>query len=214
MPYVNRYRRKYYRRYGYRRKYGSNRLYRSKFKAKRKGKGENGVRYFKLQIVNDLSSDGTGVLSFHKLVNEGVQTTTDWTSVSGLFDQYRVCAIKWKYIPARFNDTTAQTMFPPAYIVYDQTTLNSNPITSVDVALGYENVKVVNMGEQWKVYRRIPKLSSSQVQAAVYQGGWLNIEEAGDYQEGSIGIYGTGFSTSVTYGKLISIFYVKCRGRK
>lgn len=179
---------------------------------KYQGKGQHGVRFFKIRKVETVASDVLGTISIFS--NNGPHTGFgDWTNINPLFDSYRAPFLKVKFIPSLPNDESTTTGFWPLYVVgdVDQTTAS---ITSVTQAIEYENMKVVNMYRPWKYHFRCPKLGGVGNTAAVktQAGGWIDV--ATPFGNASIEGYGTGFDTSTSYGTLVWTLYIMCKDRR
>lgn len=172
--------------------------------------------YFKLRGLYNITSDGAGN------INNGFRLTqpdnydgtgtalTDWVSVSNLYDQFRVCAIQVKWIPCVPNAEPATAAFRPLYVYADFDAVGLSPTDAA--AIGYGNMKVMNMVMPWTYYIKIPKLintSSSSVNmegfmdsAAPMATGSLYLSKAG------------GLSNSTTYGTILLTYYIQAVVRK
>lgn len=195
----------------FRRSYRPSKIRRLRRKLRRKGKGQTGIRYFKLKYTSGVTSDAGGTISAFSVANptsawSGGGTVNDWTSVSSLFDSFRTCAMKWQFVPQFPNDTSVTTGFFPLYVGFDVDS-NGTPIGSIADALQYENVRIKNMYRPWKFYTKVPKTAASK------QQGWCDIATPADCF-GSIWGYGNGFDVSQTYGQMIITYYIKCKDRR
>jgi hypothetical protein len=96
----------------------------------------------------------------------------DWNNFAGLYDYYRVCAMKIRYVPNISADTTFQ--YTPGYIFHDANTPTFGATLSVAVAAAYENCKIVDVQRAWKYYRKmyrnIPSLACQTVSSVVMRG--------------------------------------------
>ena len=72
--------------------------------------------------------------------------------MAGLFDYYRVAAMKMKFVPTVTADATYN--FAPAYVLHD---VNSKSLPSITTttAIQYENCRIVNMQRPWKYCRKM-----------------------------------------------------------
>jgi hypothetical protein len=69
--------------------------------------------------------------------------TSDWSSFATMFDYYRWCAIKIRFVPSMTADTTWK--YTPGYIFHDANTPTFGATLTVAVATAYEICKIVNM---------------------------------------------------------------------
>lgn len=188
------------------------RAFRKKFLKKRSSrKGQTAARMFKLRVTATLSSDVGGDIS--GILSDNPSGANDWVSCGNLFDSYRVCAMKIKYIPSFPNDTNAVAGYAPLYVVYDADH-QAQPLASVNDAVQYENLKVMNMYRPWSYYVRIPKFNSISGASAVtiQSGGYIDIGAVTAVS--CIAYYGTGFKASLDYGTLVYTFYLKFKNRR
>lgn len=207
MPYYRR------RRYGYSRKrtYGKRKTGWWKRKSK-KYTGEKGIRFFKLRATIAVDSDAGGVISGG--ANNSPSGYQDWTSISNLFDSYRACGIAVKYIPDKPNDLSATTGYKPLYVVGDPNS-PTQPLTSTNTAIQYENMKVVNMYRPWKYWYKFPKVASVPLENnIILQGGFQSSSGANTNAFGGVWWYGTGYDVSDNYGTMIVTLYMMARDRR
>lgn len=169
----------------------------------------DGKRFFKLKLVSTVTSDGTG------LVKAGVldepSAAQDWTNVAALFDQYRVNAIKLKFIPESNLGIIGSTSYAPLYIVHDPDEF-VNPLTTVNSAIQYENCKFKNMYRPWTYYRKMAKTIAQTGAQTTDLKGYHDCDNPQPNQ----GIYwiGTGFPNSLALGTLLVTYYITAKGRK
>lgn len=200
----------YRRRFVRKRRYGKKKSYRKRFTRYSKGLGSSGKRFFKLSFVTNAASDAGGIL-------DDVYTTNpsglgDWSSVAALFDMYKVCAMKVKYIPSLPNDSSVTTGYWPMYIVGDNNEVTA--LSTAQSALNYEACKVKNMYRPWSYYFKFMRVSeygtgSSEV---TMSGGWRPTTVTTGVQ--SIKMYCTGLDTSTIYGSFVISAYIVCKNRK
>lgn len=171
--------------------------------------GQNGKRFFKLRRIVSVDSSAGGVLQVN--ATNDPSTFEDWTNVAALFDTYRVCAIKIKFIPSLPNDTSLSTGFFPLYVVGDSNS-SSSPLTSDNVAIQYENMKVMNMYRPWKYYYYVPKQTAGASGVIYQQGGYRDMLDT--TATAAVYSYGTGFDASTNYGKAILTHYITAKNRK
>lgn len=195
-----------------RRTYRKKRTYRKRYtrRYRKKGMGSTGKRFFKCKlVVGSISSNAGGIISSGASNNPS--SSGDWGSIAALFDSYRVCAMKVKFIPQLPNDTSAQTGYFPLYVTYDPDN-GTNILGSADDAVQYENCKIVSVNRPWTYYAKCPRVSMSTTSVSILQGGYIDSQSPLTSQ--GIWFYGTGFDASQAYGTLIVTWYVVARDRK
>lgn len=134
----------------------------------------------------------------------------DWSNYAGVYDSYRVCAIKVKYIPSFPNDTSTVTGFFPMYVVHDVDDVT--PIASANTAIQYENMKIKNMYRPWSVYYRIPKYTSMATAGTMVAPGYIDVAYPKD--AGSVKLYCSGLDVSTDYGRFIATYYCAFKNRR
>lgn len=172
--------------------------------------------YFRLRGQLNITSDSSGnIINGFRLTQpdsfDGAGSVlTDWVSVANLYDQFRVCAIKLKFIPTHPNDPASAVAYRPLYVFADFDATGLAPTDAA--AVGYANMKVKNAYRPWSYYIKVPKLvntGSSSVNVEGYMDtvspqvtGSLYISKAG------------GFSNSTTYGVVVLTYYIQAVIRK
>lgn len=200
-----------YRRRTYRRRY-KRRTYRRKWSRKnvtRRFKND-GKRFFKLTTSDEVVSTAGGQIA--NVYTDNPNGYNDWTQIASLFDSYRVCAIKIKYIPNKPNDESNVTTYQPLYIVQDRdsTTLPS----TVNDMIQYENLKVKNLYRPWTYYRKFAKQTSTGVTGQVMlAGGYKDCGQPTGSQAIFI-VSEPGLQTSTTYGRWITTLYLTAKNRR
>lgn len=201
----------------YRRKRFKKNFRRKRYSARRrssvKKSSGDGKRPFKVRYTQTLGSTGGGViqvpisLTSPENVVSGSGTVEDWSSITALFDNFKVCALKLRYIPSFPNNTSATTAFAPLYSAVDYDEVNtSSCIGTIAEAINYENMKVHNMYRPWKRYWKVRKLAFPG-----YAVGYNEVDTP--YNIGQMCLYGEGFTASTTYGQLIITYYIICKSR-
>lgn len=170
----------------------------------------DGKRFFKLKANFSIDSDSVGRI----LITVAASPTgfSDWTNISALFDSYRICASKVKFIPALPNDSSSSVTFAPMYVIADNDS-GTNPLTTtVSDAIQYENCKIKNMFRPWTYYRKWPKLTAQASGGTMLQGGYQDVASVSANQ----GIYGigTGYTVSKNYGNMIITHYIAAKNRR
>lgn len=129
-----------------------------------------GAYYMKVHLMNPVEP-WTDINSF------AVNPVTDWTSFSDLYDNFRVCAIKVKWIPSNnstptFNSTTPGligNLYAPMYSCIDYDS-SSTQIKTFNQIIEYENMKVHNLYRPFSRFFRVPKYLANPI-SDLTQGG-------------------------------------------
>lgn len=175
--------------------------------------------WFKLRFHVTLSSTLLGVMqsnfstsSPRRAIN-GAGTYINFDEIAQLYDMYRVTSVSIKFIPQLPNDSSTQTGYFPLYFVYDKNSGDGSPLTSVDNALQYDNVKIRNVFRPFRIKYRVPPGIIGTGTAAVLHGGRLYFSTEVDPNIGTIKMYGDGFDVSQAYGELILQMVIECKNR-
>lgn len=193
----------YKKRYGRRRKtYKKRRSWKKKV---RKYTGQTGIRLLKLKRIVAMTTGVAGDFAF-AINTRDPSSCQDWSASIALFDSYRSCAVKIKYLPQLPNDTSVTTGYLPLYVTYD-TDDSAYGIVNVNAAIQYENLKVKNMYRPWNVYYKNPKISQNGSQL-----GYSDCDSP--IQNGVINFTGTGFDSSTQYGTLVISYYLMFKNRR
>lgn len=212
MPYKKR---KYYRK---RRptKYTKRRLIKAYLRKKSK---KGNATFVKLRYNYPLTTSSTGGLETRYNISNptnvlfGSEVVQDWSSFAALYDQYRVFAVKIKYIPNFPNNESTLTVFRPLYMVTDYDSIVV--LASVNEAIQYENLRVKNLQRPFSFYIRVPKLIATYgVTGATVQvaQGWFDIAYPTD--TGAIRTIATDLSASSIYGTFVITYYVGFKNRR
>lgn len=203
------YRKKYYRK---RFKKSGRRNVRAYLKRKQK----IGLSLFKIRDTIAITSDAAGQIEYRMNLTNPTDTffsgatAGDWSNLVGLYDQYRVFAVKVKYIPTLPFDSSTVTGYYPLYGITDFD--DTAALTSVAQTIEYENMKVKNMYKPWKLYQRVPKVTNLASNSTIVSPGWMDI--ANPQSTGAIKVYGTGFDGNTRYGTWIGTWYLGCKNRR
>lgn len=194
--------------YGYRRK----RTYKRKYAWKRKwrrppGSGMNGKRFFKLKHQEQMTTSGAGIYAGY--FNNSPTTFLDFSHVAELFDVYKVCALKVRFVPSRPNDDSINTTYRPIYIAGDPDT--SAAFTSIDQPVQYENMKVYDLSRPWKYYYKIPTRTQVTGSTILLKGGYIDTQYT--TPSASIRMWAEGLSNSTNYGSFLVTAYVVAKQR-
>lgn len=154
----------------------------------------------------------------------GSNAVVDWLLVQGLWDSYRVCGIKIKYVPhtpsaQQVLPTTAQ-YFQPLYGIIDYNNLDSSsPFSGLNEIVQYERMKVFNLNKPWKWWIRVPKYtgattSSVGVGVITQNRGFFNTATSELPAVGCWYLYGENLNASTTYGTLVITYYLALKNRR
>lgn len=195
--------------------------YRKKFRGYRRasrGRGEKGVRYFKVSHVatNFIATDASGNIALKYCINDP-SASSDWASIIALFDLYRVCAFKVKYFPYRPNDVSTSTAYQPLQVCVDFDNISTSAALTVDTNAAYENNKSKNIFMPWSYYVRVPKYSTVHYSGGTaplpsQQGGF--IENVTIPDTGYIYFNSSNLTASESYGTIKLVWYLKVKNRR
>lgn len=102
------------------------------------------------QVAMPIQTNGDASIIFE----DNSVSSTDWTSVSNLFQYYRCCAMKVRFIPSATSDTSFN--YVAGYIFHDSSRINLTGAT-IATCVNYENCKIVNFARPWKYYRKMTR---------------------------------------------------------
>jgi len=161
----------------------------------------------KLRVTATVASNAGGQITFaYSNDPSGLQ---DWSSVAALYDEYKVKGLKIQFYPYLPNDPSGTTGYLPLYTVIDQNSATT-PLTSVNDAIQYENMKAFNMYRPWKIFRRFEKITGST--SAQVNNGYM--PTASPVATACMAFYGVGYDISTSYGSVIVTAYLTLRNRK
>lgn len=170
---------------------------------------------FKLRGVLDLSSSGAGIINNAYRITQpdsidGAGTAlTDWTSLSNLYDEFRVSGIKIQFVPKLPNDTSSAVSYQPIYCFMDTDSAALSP--TVAACVGYDNCKVYNLYRPFKRYMKVPKLINTAASTVGYPG-WM--DTASPAATGGFYLHAESLTNSTDYGQIILTYYIKTHNRK
>lgn len=147
-----------------------------------------------------VSTDAGGNLVFSRSPTD-VNTSTEWTTVSGLFQDYRVLAIECEWQPFYNNTYSTLLSHGAGAAAVD----HSGVITpgTIDTVNQYQNFKVFHSGRPLKIQWRAAGFEELQ---------WTPVSSASNF--GSVFGFIPGLTGSVAYGRVFTRFLVELRGRK
>lgn len=174
------------------------------------------ARWFPLKHTNtNLVANGTGAIAFEVCMQDP-SVTSDWGSISNLFDDFRVSAFKVQFISYVPNDPSGTTLYSPVFTSYDlNNTAGSGP-GSIATAQEYDNCRVKTFQKNWSRYVRLPRFTmystSAGVSPQVIKPGYFKI--LAPPNTAYFYINATGLSANKVYGSLTYTFYGKAINRR
>jgi len=172
--------------------------------------------------ANAMSTSATGTVR-HEYTDTYVASApfNDWTFFSGLYDQFRVRAVKLQYYPRFSNQslteviTTPLHQFHPLYVIFDiDNTTMSGILTTNNEALEYAGVKVKQVNRPWTYYHKYGKKSQTGT-GNISTGGWQDIASYAPTQVVSILQNNANLlPASVELGDVLATYYVQFRYRR
>lgn len=181
-----------------------------------------GLGVYKLRATTQAVTGGGGMLLYrfstsnpnaYLSVDGGAYANAvqDWSSVSALYDQYKVNAIKIVYTPHLPNDTSVTVFYRSVYVSIDYDSVTQP--TTYDGIAQYERMRVVNLYRPFKLYFRLPAvLNTSSSTVVVGRMGWLDI--ANPNPAGCIQLFSEGLNLSSAYGRFTVTYYISCKNRR
>lgn len=163
--------------------------------------------YIKLRQIDTVSADVTGAISLS--FTDDISSAQDISSVTALFDLFKVRGVKIKYFPRAPNSTVSDTTpfsFAPLY-TYVDTDSATIPATTAAAAIQYDNLVVKNMYRPWSRWARFPSYT-----AANEPLGWQDL--ATIVAHGGLYAWGNGYTASNTYGYIVRTYYVLVKNRR
>lgn len=180
---------------------------------KKKSKSGN-LTVTKLKLIYTLTTSAGGVLDSYNAIRDP-SSTYDWSSYGNLYDNYRVFAVKWQFIPAFPNNISSSTTFQPFYTCIDYDSTDNSFVTNEAEILHYENAKVYNLYRPFKKYFKVPKMysySPSSGTGVVLPGGFMDI--AAPCSSGVVAYYASSLTPSVAYGTIVLTYYTGFKNRR
>lgn len=200
-----------YRRFRRRRRFGRKRAYRRKWSRKVPRKYSNdGKRFFKLTTSDPATTTAGGIID--NTYTDTPVGYADWNNISALFDNFRVCAIKVKFIPNKPNDLSSATPYTPIYIIHDKD--STSPPGTTQGIIEYENMRVKNLFQPWTYYKKFAKQSATGITGQVLlPGGYKDVGMPNASQAIFIRSE-SGLQTNTQYGRYITTLYIVCKNRR
>jgi len=197
------------------RKGGRRKTYRKKSALK---KGDEVYRKFKL--IQALTASGAGAIDKYYYLNS--VGTTNFATYANLYEEYRVCAFKWKFLPGWTVDEEGSLLTAKQVPLITLVDFNYSAATSFtqQAAIFHESAKFkpfLNQGLMQSRYVRIPKrplITDGTPSTFTQESGWQATEAAGNTTGVFIVTTGTDvapFVASSEVGTVEITWYVKLR---
>lgn len=166
-------------------------------------------RFFKLRFLWNLTLSTNSTLQIK--FNDDPSICTDYVHLKQLFDMYRVCAMKFTFIPSA-NENTLPTptsggpYLRPVYIVHDVN--DSMPTTTnPDDFLQYDNCKIRPMDKMWKYYVKMRRNIITTNYAVLDSKAYQSTGIPQSTQIVSVLFTGIGNAVPIDLGKVVQTFY-------
>lgn len=161
----------------------------------------NKVYKFRLTYVVGAVSDVTGTLNFP--VSLDASSYDDWSSISSMFDEFRVLGGKLHFVPDnRYSKSVSLTT--PAVMFFDNDNSTSS-VTAYNQAFQYRSSIVGAVDDPMTLSWRRPGVTASAY--------WTDVASPAS-SVGSATIFSAGLSASTTYGLLFAEIMVEARSRR
>ena len=188
---------------------------RSKKKVFKKKPYNYNVAKYKIRYNASAGSDASGIIDavFSTSDPEGAVDNagvySDWTSLEGLWDNYKVTGLKLQYIPYKAADDSTITTFRSLYIIQDDD--DTSTVTSITEAIQYEKFIVKDLTRPFTLFFKVAKPTVTD-----NPQGWMNLGNAGSSSNriGAVKFYADSLTASHSYGNVVLTMYVTCMGRR
>lgn len=148
-----------------------------------------------------------------------VATAQDWSNYSEIYDTFRVCGMKLKFIPyantVSFSETASSPFlsFNAAFVAWDPDSTTTATMNTQDEIIQYENCKIKNVLRPFTYYVKCPKITSDGT-SYMFNGGYCDVNTASSLP-GLIGmVCFNNYSQSEPIGQGIVTFYVSFKNRR
>lgn len=152
---------------------------------------------FELHSTVTFTSDGSGVIA--EVINNNPSGYIEWSSLAGLWDEYRPLSLTVQYHPTNRYSKSA-TVTKPYFQVIDRD--SAGVIASVAGAAQYGSCKLISLEDPWSETIRM-----SSIRDATF------ITTASPIATFYLKGYQSGFSNSTEYGQALITLLVQVRGR-
>lgn len=172
------------------------------------------VKIFKLRRVYDAVVLAAGA-SLNATVTDDPSNSQDWANIVGLFDMYRVAAIKVHFVPnantREAPSVAGQFGFRPVYCAHDTDLINV-PL-SVNNIIQYENMKVKNSFTPWVYYRKMARRITTTNQTTLDGRGYLSTTTPASTQQLLFLFENFNGPANYYFGRFVITHYVCARNR-
>lgn len=168
------------------------------------------VHRFVLRSVYSIATSVGGTITF--ITSNDASTSSDFSSLSALFDSYRVRKIHQEWIP-NFSRGSTQSL-PPIYLFFDLDDPNVVSGINESIAVQYPNCKILPVDKYYHASAEVPKVNSIAAGVGAYSVNDGFIDIATPVATCSIQAYSTGLAASTTYGTLINTYEVDFIARR
>jgi len=125
----------------------------------------------------------------------------DWVNVAALFAEYRVLAMRVRFVPNVTGATIGTLLYAPFVVVLDLTS-NTTPLASYAIASGYAIQRVTSLNEPWTMFHRMSGTEESTF-----------VSTATPLIDYSFKTFATGLTASSNYGRYFIYYRCQFRGR-
>lgn len=146
------------------------------------GSGMQGKRYMKLKQMFPYNSIPSSALN-STFLYDNPNGASEFPSCAQIFDSYRCCALKVKFIPFSIGALLEESILTsgyhnvPIYCAFDYNSILNTPPSSIDQILEYENLKINSLTRPWTYYkkcrRNIPINTSLTTQVSIQNKGYI-----------------------------------------
>lgn len=165
------------------------------------------------QVTNSANNTFNGSFTLAQIAS-----AEDWTNYTGLYETFRIHAIKVQWIPTfNINETPTATFpaYSPLYIAYNKEAGDQTKLDTVAEIIAYNNVKFKNIMRPFTYYVKCPKITSLLGAYPVFTGGYIDIDGVAQCP-GIIGYVSSNNIANVTtiIGTWLATWYVSFKTRK
>jgi len=153
-----------------------------------------GVVSFVLSVQNPGNLNGAAVL--------------DWSSMSGLFDNYRVKKARLVYTSNSTASPSSAIAQANCWVVYDPDN-STQQLTSSAIAAQYGNAVAFSLQRPFIYDILLPHMNSQ----SVLEGGWMDCSVLTN-TVGTIQVYASGLSSTIVYGTYFVELEIEFRLRR
>jgi hypothetical protein len=156
-----------------------------------------------LSYTYSLVSDSVGAI-YNRINSPGLQSTTEWASFAGLYQEYRVLGIEMKYVPY-YNGTFNTTVTPATGAVnVVHTPLTVNP-ADLDEVINFVT---------WKPFRTSTSMTCHWKMFGVEEATFSRVADVNSVNHGGIQYFIPGATGETSYGQVFVTYLVEFRARR